>query len=65
MDYSYLHARYNGRLLLGLVDTKLLDCRPFAWMSSAEFSLGFRFCCLLFAQMEFRALQSLRQRRDH
>ncbi|MFZ0289597.1 MAG: hypothetical protein WAL65_10995, partial [Candidatus Sulfotelmatobacter sp.] len=39
MDYSYLHARYNGRLLLGLVDTKLLDCRPFAWMSSAEFSL--------------------------
>jgi len=40
MDYSYLHARYNGRLLLGLVDTKLLDCRPFAWMSSAEFNLG-------------------------
>ena len=40
MDYSYLHARYNGRLLLGLVDTKLLDYRPFAWMSSADFSLG-------------------------
>ncbi|MGA9507540.1 MAG: translocation/assembly module TamB domain-containing protein [Candidatus Sulfotelmatobacter sp.] len=40
MDYSYLHARYNGRLLVGLVDTKLHDFRPFAWMSSAEFSLG-------------------------
>jgi len=40
MDYSYLHARYDGRALLGLVDTKLMDCRPFAWMVSAEFSLG-------------------------
>ena len=40
MDYSYLHARYNGRLLVGLVDTKLHDFRPFAWMSSAEFTLG-------------------------
>ena len=39
MDYSFLHRRYDGRLLLGLVDTKLDDCRPFAWMSSAEFSL--------------------------
>jgi translocation and assembly module TamB len=39
MEYSYLHARYDGRLLLGLVDTKLLNCRPFAWMTSAEFSL--------------------------
>jgi translocation and assembly module TamB len=40
MDYSYLHASYNGRLLLGLVDTKLLDSRPFAWMSSADFTLS-------------------------
>ena len=40
MDYSYLHARYNGRLLVGLVDTKLHDFRPFAWMSSADFTLG-------------------------
>jgi translocation and assembly module TamB len=40
MDYSYLHTRYNGRLLVGLVNTKLPDCRPFAWMSSAEFSVG-------------------------
>ena len=42
MDYSFLHRRYDGRLLLGLVDTKLLDCRPFAWMTCAEFSLGKR-----------------------
>lgn len=40
MDYSYLHARYHGRLLLGMVDTKLPDCRPFAWMSSVDFSLA-------------------------
>lgn len=40
MDYSYLHARYHGRLLLGMVDTKLRDCRPFAWMSSVDFSLA-------------------------
>jgi translocation and assembly module TamB len=40
MEYSYLHRRYDGRLLFGLVDTKLPDCRPFAWMTSAEFSLA-------------------------
>ncbi len=40
MDYSLLHRRYNGRLLLGMVDTKLVDCRPFAWMTELEFSLG-------------------------
>ena len=40
MDYSFLHSQYNGRLLLGMVDTKLQDCRPFAWMTSAEFSLA-------------------------
>jgi translocation and assembly module TamB len=39
MEYSYLHARYRGRLLVGMVDTKLPDCRPFAWMSSVDFSL--------------------------
>jgi translocation and assembly module TamB len=39
MDYSFLHRRYDGRLSVGLVDTKLLDCRPFAWMAAAEFSL--------------------------
>jgi translocation and assembly module TamB len=40
MDYSFLHNRYDGRLLLGAVDTKLLDCRPFSWMTAVEFSLG-------------------------
>lgn len=40
MDYSFLHERYDGRLLLAMVDTKLPDCRPFAWMSSVEFSLA-------------------------
>jgi len=40
MDYSFLHARYSGRLLIGMVDTKLLDCRPFAWMASADFSIN-------------------------
>ncbi len=40
MDYSFLSRRYDGRLLLGLVDTKLLNCRPFAWMTAMEFSLG-------------------------
>jgi translocation and assembly module TamB len=40
MDYSLLHRRYNGRLLVGTVDTKLMDCRPFAWMTEFDFSLG-------------------------
>ena len=40
MDYSFLGRRYDGRFLLGLVNTKLMDCRPFAWMTSIEFTLG-------------------------
>jgi translocation and assembly module TamB len=40
MDYSLLRRRYDGRLLLGMVDTKLLNCRPFAWMTELEFNLG-------------------------
>ncbi len=40
MDYSFLGRRYDGRLLLGLVDTKLLKCRPFAWMTAMEFTLS-------------------------
>lgn len=40
MDYSFLGRRYDGRVLLGLVDTKLADCRPFAWMTSMEFTLN-------------------------
>ncbi|MFZ1008624.1 MAG: DUF748 domain-containing protein, partial [Candidatus Sulfotelmatobacter sp.] len=40
MDYSFLSSRYDGRLLLGFVDTKLLDYSPFAWTGSAEFTLN-------------------------
>lgn len=40
MDYSFLGRRYDGRLLLGHVETKLLNCRPFAWMSTLEFTLS-------------------------
>jgi translocation and assembly module TamB len=40
MDYSHIHARYDGRLAVGMVETKLLGWRPFAWMGTAEFSLS-------------------------
>jgi translocation and assembly module TamB len=40
MDYSFLHHRYDGRLLLGFVDTKLLNYRPFTWMTQMQFSMG-------------------------
>ena len=40
MDYSFLGRRYDGRLLLGRVETKPLNCRPFAWMSTLEFALS-------------------------
>jgi translocation and assembly module TamB len=40
MDYSFLGRHYDGHLLLGLVNTKLMDCRPFAWMTAMEFTLG-------------------------
>jgi translocation and assembly module TamB len=43
MDYALLRARYEGRLLLGKVDTRFDDYRPFAWMSVIEFSLGSTF----------------------
>jgi translocation and assembly module TamB len=43
MEYSYLRKRYEGRLLLGKADTKFKDFRPFAWMTTAEFSLGTTF----------------------
>jgi translocation and assembly module TamB len=40
MGYSFFHARYNGHVSLGWVETKLRDFRPFAWMGAADFSLG-------------------------
>ncbi len=39
MDYSFIHSRYSGRILLGMVESKLLDCRPFTWMASSDFLL--------------------------
>jgi translocation and assembly module TamB len=43
MDYSFLRGRYLSRLLLGKVDTKFDDCRPFSWMTFVEFSLSSNF----------------------
>jgi translocation and assembly module TamB len=40
IEYSYLQHRYDGSVLLGKADTRFKDFRPFAWMASAEFSLG-------------------------
>jgi translocation and assembly module TamB len=40
MDYSFIRGRYEGHLLLGKVDTKFEDYRPFAWMTTADFSLA-------------------------
>ncbi len=40
MDYSFLRGRYESHLVVGKVDTALEDLRPFAWMTSADFSLG-------------------------
>jgi translocation and assembly module TamB len=43
MDYSFLRGRYESHLSLGKVDTAFEDFRPFAWMTSVEFSLGTTF----------------------
>jgi translocation and assembly module TamB len=43
MNYSFLRGRYESRLSLGKVDTAFADFRPFAWMTSVEFSLGTTF----------------------
>jgi translocation and assembly module TamB len=40
LDYSFLHRRYDGSLLLGKVDTALKDYRPFAWMTEVHFTLS-------------------------
>jgi translocation and assembly module TamB len=40
MSHSFLQGRYDGRLLLGRVDTKFQDFRPFAWMTTFDFSLA-------------------------
>ena len=38
--YSFLRGRYESNLLLGKVDTKFQDFRPFSWTAAAHFSLG-------------------------
>jgi translocation and assembly module TamB len=43
MDYSFLRGRYESHLSLGKVDTAFEDFRPFAWMTTVEFSLGTTF----------------------
>lgn len=43
MEYSFLRRRYDGRLLLGKVDGKFQDSRPFAWTAALEFGLGSSF----------------------
>jgi translocation and assembly module TamB len=43
MDYSFLRGRYESHLALGKVDTTFEDLRPFAWMTTADFSLGTTF----------------------
>ena len=43
LDYSFLRGRYESHLAVGKVDTAFEDFRPFAWMTTAEFSLGTTF----------------------
>ncbi len=40
MDYSVLHRRYDGSLLLGRVSTTLDGYRPLSWMAEAHFAVG-------------------------
>ena len=40
LDYSILHDRYEGDLLLGKVDTQVKNFRPVSWMMETHFSLG-------------------------
>lgn len=40
IDYSLLHRRYNGDLLVGKIDTKWDGFRPVAWMGEIHFELG-------------------------
>jgi len=40
MDYSFLRGRYEGHLTVGKGDSVVEDFRPFAWMTTVDFSLG-------------------------
>ena len=43
MDYSFLHRRYESHLTVGKVDSAVEDLRPFAWMTTVDFSLATTF----------------------
>ncbi len=43
MDYSFLRGRYESHLALGKVDTACEGLRPFAWMTTVDFSLATNF----------------------
>jgi translocation and assembly module TamB len=40
MYYSFLRGRYEGHLSVGKVDSAVEDFRPFAWMTTVDFSLA-------------------------
>ena len=40
MEYSFLRGRYEGHLTVGKVDSAIEDFRPFAWMTTVDFSLA-------------------------
>jgi len=40
MDYSLLHRKYEGSLLLGKIDSRFDDYRPVAWMAEVHFGLS-------------------------
>ena len=40
LNYSLLHRRYDGNLLVGKINTTFDGYRPVAWMAEAHFTLG-------------------------
>ena len=43
MDYSFLRSRYESHFSVGKVDTAFEDFRPFAWMTTVDFTLNSTF----------------------
>jgi translocation and assembly module TamB len=43
MNYAFLRGRYEGHLKVGKVDSAVEDFRPFAWMTTVDFSLSLNF----------------------
>jgi translocation and assembly module TamB len=40
LNYSLLHRRYDGNLLIGKIDTRFDGYRPVAWMTEVHFTQG-------------------------